>query len=157
MSINDAMRNRQIKADRVYKTLGKMSWQRVVLGVVLLGFVFTLAGLTAECFLDRGKYTAAQRLIISEQWMEKYKPEEKALIDAGAALEAGDADTAYELIVNVTIADLPARFLDEYADVCGRIGESCKSQSGDEAAARSETMLTAAQNALLTLEAAAAE
>lgn len=152
MSLEKVMRNRQIKADRVYKTLGKMSWQRVVLGIALLCFVFVFTGTLSELYLNRGSYGTAQKLIISRQWMEEYKPEEMALIDAGAALETGDADAAYELIEDVGIAGLHARFLDEYADVCAEIAEICKALSGEEAALRAEKMTTAAQNALLTLE-----
>lgn len=155
MSLEKTMKNRQIKADRVYKTLGRMSWQRVVLGIVLLIFVLMLAGIGAEFCLNRGQYDTAQKLIVAEKWMAEYKGAEKKLIDAGAALESGEPEKAYELIAGVGIAELPIKFLDEYADVCGRIGEFYGTQTGEEAAARAEEMKTAEQNALLTLQAGA--
>ena len=92
----DFAANRQIKADRVYKTIGKMSWWRIIAGLALLALVFLMAGTVSEFFAERGHYKAAQFFMISPGWMEKHKPQEKAYFAAGVLFEEGDYAAARE-------------------------------------------------------------
>lgn len=105
----DYARNRQVKYDRVYKTIGKMTPLRVLLGALLLLSVFFLAGTVSESFANRGMFRAAELCMLSPTWMEKYKPEEKAYIEAGVLYESGDYDaamTAFSQIENLPPADM---------------------------------------------------
>ena len=81
---------RRIRQERVYRTLGKMSWWRVIIGLLLLLLAFLISGLPSERLAASGHYRAAERLMISPAWMEKYKPEQKAVIDAGSLYADGD-------------------------------------------------------------------
>lgn len=73
----------KIRHDRTYRTIGKMSLWRVLLGIVLLIFVLLLSGTVSQMFASHGHFKTAQTLMISKQWMQRYKPETKAYIDAG--------------------------------------------------------------------------
>ena len=86
---------RQIRYDRTYRTLGKMSWWRIVLGVALLLVVVFLSGTVSQSFAARGKFVMARKVMLSPGWMERYKPETKAYIDAGVLYEQGDYEEAY--------------------------------------------------------------
>lgn len=81
---------RQIRYQRAYKTLGKMSWWRIVLGVALLILALFISGVPAKSVAARGHFVLADKLIVSDAWMVKYKPELKAFIDAGVLYENGD-------------------------------------------------------------------
>ena len=87
---------RQIRSDRTYRPLGKMSWWRVVLGLALLFFVFLLSGSISRGFASRGQFKTAQALMISPSWMEKYNPELKAYIEAGVLYENADYEPAFQ-------------------------------------------------------------
>ena len=87
---------RQIRQARTYRTLGKMSWQRVALGLALLASVFFISGAVSGFFAARGHFRTAQRLLLSKRWVETYRPELKAWIDAGVQYEAGDYAGAIE-------------------------------------------------------------
>ena len=87
---------RQIRYDRTYRPLGKMTWWRVVLGIALLLFVFLLSGSVSKGFASRGQFKTAQALMISPVWMEKYNPELKAYIEAGVLFENGEYEPAFQ-------------------------------------------------------------
>lgn len=86
---------RKIRQDRTYRTLGRMSWQRVVLGLVLLASVFFLSGAVSRFFAERGHFRTAERLMVSRRWVETYRPDTLAFIEAGLLYEAGDYEGAY--------------------------------------------------------------
>ncbi len=81
---------RQIRYNRTFRPLGKMSWWRVVLGILLLVFVFLISGAVSQRVAARGNFTLAETLMVSPQWMEKHKPEAKAFIEAGVLYENGE-------------------------------------------------------------------
>lgn len=91
----------KIRRDRTYRTIGKMSLWRVALGIALLIFVLLLSGAVSQMLASHGHFKAAQTLMISKQWMEKYKPETKAYIDAGVLYQAGDYEAAYEMFSGI--------------------------------------------------------
>ena len=97
---------RQIRYNRTYKTLGSMNLVRIVLGIVLLISVLFISGTVSEYFAAQGKYTAAEKTMLSPRWMEKYKPETKAYIEAGALYEKSDLNGAYDALVKVDPAEL---------------------------------------------------
>ena len=86
---------RKIRSDRAYRTLGKMTLLRVVAGVLLLVLVFLLSGAVSQYFAVRGHFKTAELLMISPGWMEKYKPEQKAYIEAGVLYQEGNFEGAY--------------------------------------------------------------
>lgn len=131
--------NRKIKADRVYKTLGRMSWQRVVLGVILLLYVLMLAGTVSEFLLMKGRYNAAETFMV-DRWMENYKPEEKALIDAWAAYDNGDCDTAFEQIEDIDYNVLPSRLINKYTELCTNLADHYTALSDSESLRRVEVL-----------------
>ena len=88
---------RQIRQARTYRTLGKMSWQRIALGLALLASVFFISGAVSGFFAARGHFRTAQRLLLSKRWVETYRPELKAWIDAGVRYEEGDYEDAFEI------------------------------------------------------------
>lgn len=96
---------RQIRYERTYRPLGKMSWWRIILGVSLLVFVFLLSGAVSQSFASRGHFKTARALMISPAWVEKYKPELKAFIDAGLLYEAGDYEAAGQAFENLDSSD----------------------------------------------------
>lgn len=97
---------RQIRYNRTYKTLGSMNLVRIVLGIVLLISVLFISGTVSEYFAAQGKYTAAEKTMLFPSWMEKYKPETKAYIEAGAKYEEGDLNGAYDTLLKVDPAEL---------------------------------------------------
>lgn len=94
---------RKIRYDRTYRPLGKMTWWRVVLGILLLLLVFLLSGAVSQSFASRGQFRTAKTLMISPSWVEKYKPELKAFIDAGVLYEAGEYDAAAETLAGADL------------------------------------------------------
>ena len=87
---------RNIRYNRTYRTLGKMSWWRVVLGAVLVVYVLLLSGLVSQIFATREQFVIAEKLMISPEWMEKYKPETKAFIEAGVLYQNGKINEALD-------------------------------------------------------------
>lgn len=85
---------RQIRESRTYRTLGRMSWWRIVIGLLLLLLVLLISGVPSKKLAESGHYKTAERLMISPAWMEKYKPDLKAMIDAGSLYADGDFDGA---------------------------------------------------------------
>ena len=81
---------RQVRYNRTYRTLGRMTWWRVVLGVALLILVFVIAGTPSQILAERGHFRAAERALLFPGWAEKYRPELKAFIEAGVLYEEGD-------------------------------------------------------------------
>ena len=81
---------RQIREQRTYRTLGKMTWWRVVLGLVLLLSVFFISGTVSKSFAARGHFRTAKALLVSPAWVEKYNPDLGRFIDAGVLFEDGD-------------------------------------------------------------------
>lgn len=100
---------RQIRYDRTYRPLGKMSWWRVVLGTALLVFVFLLSGVVSQRFASQGHFKTAQALMVSPSWVEKYKPELKAYIDAGVLYENGDYEAARQAFGKLDSSDAVLR------------------------------------------------
>jgi len=98
---------RNIRFNRTYRTIGKMSWWRVALGIVLLVSVFLISGVVSQYFAARGNFSLAETLMVSPQWMEKNKPEVKAFIEAGVLYENGEykeASDSFALIEGVDAA-----------------------------------------------------
>ena len=87
---------RRIRQERTYRTLGRMSWPRIVAGLVLLASVFFLSGAVSGFFAARGSFRTAERMMLSKRWMERYRPDAKAWIEAGVLYEDGDYAGAYE-------------------------------------------------------------
>jgi len=99
---------RKIRFDRTYRTLGKMSWWRIVLGIVLLIVVLLISGVVSQRLAAGGNFRAAEKLMIHPAWMEKYKPETKAFIEAGVIFQDGDfekAALAFSEVEGVDAAD----------------------------------------------------
>ena len=121
---------RQIRAQRTWRPLGKMSWWRVILGVLLLLLAFLISGVPSQRAASTGNFRLAEKLMISPAWMEKYKPELKALIEAGVLFQDGDYEDAYGAF---------SRLEGDSASVMKNISAlklaSEKLQSGDEEAA----------------------
>lgn len=100
---------RNIRYNRTYRTLGKMSWWRVVLGAVLIVYVLLLSGLVSQIFATREQFVIAEKLMISPEWMEKYKPETKAFIEAGVLYQNGKINEAldeFKSLENFEAADV---------------------------------------------------
>ena len=85
---------RQIRAERTWRPLGKMSWWRVVLGSILLLSVFLISGFVSQRLAMAGHFGAAEALMLSPRWVETYRPELKAYIEAGVLYENGDYEQA---------------------------------------------------------------
>lgn len=85
-----------IRRNRTYRTLGKMSLWRVVLGILLLIAALLISGVPSQYLSSHGHFHAARALMLSPGWMEKYKPEVKAYIEAGVLYQDGDYEAAYE-------------------------------------------------------------
>jgi len=86
---------RNIRYQRTYRTLGRMTWWRIALGLALLVFVLFLSGTVSSSLAARGHFRAARRMEVSQQWLERYRPELKAFIEAGVLYEDGDYEGAY--------------------------------------------------------------
>ena len=105
---------RQIRAQRTWRPLGKMSWWRIVAGVTLLLLALLLSGVPAQRLAASGRFEAAERLILSRAWMEKYKPESLRFIRAGVLYEHGEEAAAGELLRNINPSDLSEGEAREY-------------------------------------------
>ena len=90
----DYAANKKVKADRVYRTIGKMNIWRIILGVLLLVCVLLISGTVSELCASRSHFRAAQVFMIAPSWMEEYKPQERAYFAAGALYEEGDYNSA---------------------------------------------------------------
>ena len=110
---------RQIRAERTWRPLGKMSWWRVVLGSLLLLSVFLISGFVSQRLAMAGHFGAAQTLMVSPRWVETYRPELKAFIlfengeyeQARSAFAAiGDVEAAQSM-KNVSAVKLAAQAL----------------------------------------------
>lgn len=98
----------KIRQDRTYRTLGKMSWWRVALGVALLLLVLLISGTVSQFFASSGHFKLAEKLMIAPAWMEKYKPETRDFIEAGVLFQEGDYESAckaFRNIENIRAAD----------------------------------------------------
>ena len=99
---------RKIRHDRTYRTIGKMGPWRIVLGTVLMIYVLLLSGFVSQRLAGAGHFRTAEKLMISPAWMEKYKPETKAFIEAGVLYQDGyyeKAIEAFSVIDDVDAAD----------------------------------------------------
>lgn len=85
---------RQIRQQRTYRTLGRMTRLRVIVGFVLLLSVFFISGAVSKSFAARGHFKTAKALMLSPAWVEKYNPDLKSWIDAGVLYEDGDYEAA---------------------------------------------------------------
>ena len=85
---------RQIRAQRTYRPLGKMSWWRIVLGAALLLSVFLISGFFSQRLAAAGHFQAAEKLMVSPRWVETYRPALKAYIEAGVLYQDGDYEAA---------------------------------------------------------------
>jgi hypothetical protein len=113
---------RQIRAQRTWRPLGKMSWWRIVAGVTLLLLALLLSGVPAQRLAASGRFEAAERLILSRAWMEKYKPESLRFIRAGVLYEHGEEAAAGELLRNITPSDLSEGEVREYEVLLEALG-----------------------------------
>ena len=57
---------RQIRAQRTWRPLGKMSWWRVGVGIALLLFALLLSGVPSQRLAASGRFEAAERMIKGE-------------------------------------------------------------------------------------------
>ena len=114
---------RQIRYNRTYKTLGSMSLMRVVLGILLLISVLFISGTASEYFAAQGKYTMAEKTMLFPSWMEKYKPETKAYIEAGSLYEEGDLNGAYDALMKVDPAELSGSKRIGFSRLCSALYE----------------------------------
>ena len=96
---------RQIRFNRTYRTLGKMSLWRVILGIALLVLVLLISGVVSQYFAARGHFRTAEVLMIYPGWMEKYKPETKDFIEAGVIYQDGDYAAAAEAFGSIEGVD----------------------------------------------------
>ena len=113
---------RQIRAQRTWRPLGKMSWWRIVAGVTLLLLALLLSGVPAQRLAASGRFEAAERLILSRAWMEKYKPESLRFIRAGVLYEHGEEAAAGELLRNINPSDLSEGEAREYEVILEALG-----------------------------------
>ncbi|MBQ7436269.1 MAG: hypothetical protein IJV30_02945 [Oscillospiraceae bacterium] len=113
---------RQIRAQRTWRPLGKMSWWRIVAGVTLLLLALLLSGVPAQRLAASGRFEAAERLILSRAWMEKYKPESLRFIRAGVLYEHGEEAAAGELLRNINPSDLSEGEAREYEVLLEALG-----------------------------------
>ena len=105
---------RQIRAQRTWRPLGKMSWWRVGVGIALLLFALLLSGVPSQRLAASGRFEAAEWMIISRAWMERYKPESMRFIQAGALYERGEEEAARELLGSINPSDLSEGEAQEY-------------------------------------------
>lgn len=113
---------RQIRAQRTWRPLGKMSWWRIVAGIALLLLALLLSGVPAQRLAASGRFEAAERLILSRAWMEKYKPESLRFIRAGVLYEHGEEAAAGELLRNIIPSDLSEGEAREYEVLLEALG-----------------------------------
>lgn len=96
---------RKIRYQRTYRTLGKMSLWRVVLGLLLLLSTLFISGLVSQRIAARGNFQLAEKLMIAPGWMEKYKPETKDFIEAGVLYQNGEYEAAAEAFAVIEEVD----------------------------------------------------
>ena len=97
---------RQIRAQRTWRPLGKMSWWRVTVGVALLILVLLISGVPAQRMASYGRFEAAERLLLFPSWMEKYKPDSRAFIKAGVLAEHGEREAALTILRSINPSEL---------------------------------------------------
>ena len=131
---------RKIRYDRTYRPLGKMTWWRVVLGLALLLSVFFLSGTVSRSFAARGRWQTAERLLLSKAWMERYRPDLLAFIEAGAAYEEGDYDSACDRLAALDASALDAGLSAEYEALRAQILAHYSGLDSPEARERAELL-----------------
>ncbi len=131
---------RKIRYDRTYRPLGKMTWWRVVLGLALLLSVFFLSGTVSRSFAARGHWQTAERLLLSKAWMERYRPDLLAFIEAGAAYEEGDYDSACDRLAALDASALDAGLSAEYEALRAQILAHYSGLDSPEARERAELL-----------------
>lgn len=137
---------REIRYRRTYRTLGKMSVWRVVLGILLLCSVLFISGFVSQLFAARGQFHIAETLMISPAWMEQYKPETKAFIEAGVLYQDGEYEAAAEAFGRIEdVEDAPFMENLSYLKLASE-----KLSEGDEDGAY--TVLTSVDHTLLAEE-----
>ena len=130
----------EIRQNRTYRTLGKMTWWRVVIGLLLLLGVFLISGMPSQWLAARGHYRAARTLMIAPGWMERYKPDTKLLIEAGAACADGDYESAYGIATGPAAASMIEKNPEPYRDLCEALYRHYE-QSGSEEHCRTLQLL----------------
>ena len=96
---------KSIRYQRTYRTIGKITWWRILLGAILLASVFFISGVVSQRIAARGNFYLAEKLMVSPQWMEKHKPETKAFIEAGVLYQDGDYEAASEAFAVIEDVD----------------------------------------------------
>lgn len=96
---------RKIRYQRTYRTLGKMSLWRVVLGLLLLLSTLFISGLVSQRIAARGNFQLAEKLMVAPGWMEKYKPETKDFIEAGVLYQNGEYEASAEAFAVIEEVD----------------------------------------------------
>ena len=81
-----------------------------------------LSGVPAQRLAASGRFEAAERLILSRAWMEKYKPESLRFIRAGVLYEHGEEAAAGELLRNINPSDLSEGEAREYEVLLEALG-----------------------------------
>ena len=141
---------RQVRAQRTWRTLGKMSWWRIILGTALLLSVFLISGFVSQRLALAGHFRAAEKLMVYPRWVEQYRPDLKAFIDAGLLYESGDYEAAREAFAGIDEQQAAAVM----ANTCAVKLAAEKWRDGDGGAARA---LLDTVDASLLQKAAAAE
>ena len=77
-------------------------------------FALLLSGVPSQRLAASGRFEAAERMIISRAWMERYKPESMRFIQAGALYERGEEEAARELLGSINPSDLSEGEAQEY-------------------------------------------
>lgn len=80
---------RRIRQERTYRTLGKMSWWRVLLGTLLLVSILFFTGIVSRPYAAKGDFRTAKILLITPAWMAHYHPDDLAYLDAGVLYQDG--------------------------------------------------------------------
>lgn len=96
---------RKIRHDRTYRTLGKMSWWRVLLGSLLLLSILFFTGTVSKPVAARGDFRTAKALLITPAWMARYLPDDLAYLDAGVLYQDSDYEAALEAFSALGSAD----------------------------------------------------
>ena len=96
---------RKIRHDRTYRTLGKMSWWRVLLGSVLLLSILFFTGTVSRPIAARGDFRRAKALLLVPAWLETYRPDDAHYIDAGILYQDGDYAAALEAFSAIETGD----------------------------------------------------
>ena len=96
---------RDIRFKRTYRTLGKMSLWRIIAGAILMLSVFLISGFIPQRIAAKGNFILAEKLMISPAWMEKYKPETKAFIEAGVLYQEGEYALAADAFSKIEEVD----------------------------------------------------